>query len=683
MRYTVYLVSVLMIIISCGKINEKIALDEIRKLEYTRNAHSQKLISYLNHKNPRIRLRAVEALGRIQDTSRAILLGNRLADESQSVRRSAAFALGQLFSPLAENHLFDAIRSEPSEDVRAKIVEALGKSGTERCFNLLKDYLESAKPSYREAATIACGILAYRGHPPFGNAFHLEVLLNAAQSSEVQWRAGYALYRLGNPSSFKTVYEVLNKAEDALLKHYVLRAINAMLKVMNSAQFQDFRNHPKMMEATQISQSREFYNTMAKLLNDESWFVRTAALELIGTLGHRFFNDEVINAMRDDHPYVRIEAIRTLANFNSAATRNELTKLYRSDQDWQIRGEALLTLTELDARSAFDILEAGFANGSSYPQNYYLIKSLEKISAGDYRPKSTRHLIRLADSGATPQQTLALEALVNRSEVPLEFMLEKLNTADPAITSIVATHLAFRKPAQAVDPLIEVYENFEAPRDVEAMMAIITALDSIRSPLAIPFLEEQLSNPFPPIQKQAQEALIRLTGISEFQIQAQSQEDLTKWDFELADFIQPPQVEIETNRGSITIELFPDKAPVTVANFLSLVQRGFYDSIYFHRVVPGFVIQGGDPRGDGWGGPGYSIPCEYNDTFYDRGTVGMAHAGKDTGGSQFFITHLPQPHLDGRYTAFGKVIEGTEVVDNIMVFDQIITCKLINNSTQN
>ena len=90
------------------------------------------------------------------------------------------------------------------------------------------------------------------------------------------------------------------------------------------------------------------------------------------------------------------------------------------------------------------------------------------------------------------------------------------------------------------------------------------------------------------------------------------------------------------------------------------------------------MVQAGDPRGDGWGGPGYSIPCEYNDLFYERGMVGMAHAGKDTGGSQFFITHTPQPHLNGRHTAFGKVVAGLDVIDRIEIYDQIYQAEFIN-----
>jgi peptidyl-prolyl cis-trans isomerase B (cyclophilin B) len=128
---------------------------------------------------------------------------------------------------------------------------------------------------------------------------------------------------------------------------------------------------------------------------------------------------------------------------------------------------------------------------------------------------------------------------------------------------------------------------------------------------------------------------------------------------------------IKTNRGEIKIELFHRDAPRTVQSFAHLAREGFYDDVRFHRVVPNFVIQGGCPIGNGWGHPGYTLRCEVNRHRYERGTVGMAHAGKDTGGSQFFITHSPQPHLNGRYTVFGRVVDGMDVVDAILAEDVI------------
>lgn len=662
---------------SCGKINEQIALDEIEKFEYSRQIDSQKLISLLNNKNSKIRLKTVEALGRVQDTSMVILLANRMKDEDKSVRKAAAFSLGLLFSPLAESYLLDAINLDLDEEIRAEIIDALGKSGTENCFRLLKDFLESDNHTFETSATIACGILAYRGFPPISNSFSLEALLNSAKTNNVRWRSAYSIFRIASPASFKNTFKEINHNDDPLVRYFVIRALSAMYQIMRAPEIQEYRDNPKINEALLLSKSSEFYDTVAIMVNDSTWYVRAAAIQMIGILGNRFFQDEILRATKDDHPYVQSAAIQTLANFNSRTTRSELKQIYNSDIDWQLQGEALLTLAELDINLTLSLID-GDKNKLSWPKNYFLIKALEKIKNGDSREKSTKLLMQLANDSGLAQRTIALEALVDRDEIPVEFMLEKLNTADPAITTIAATRLALKKIAQAVEPLIEVYNNFNAPKDIEAMNAIIAALDSIKSPRSIHFLETQLKNPYPSIQENAQKALIHITDDLDIKIPKTKEVYLTKWDFELPEYSANPHVKLQTSKGNIILELFPNMAPVTVANFISLIQSGFYDSVYFHRVVPGFVIQGGDPRGDGWGGPGYSIPCEYNGIFYDRGIVGMAHAGKDTGGSQFFITQLPQPHLNGHYTAFGKVIEGMDVVDQILIFDYIIKGELLS-----
>jgi len=115
-----------------------------------------------------------------------------------------------------------------------------------------------------------------------------------------------------------------------------------------------------------------------------------------------------------------------------------------------------------------------------------------------------------------------------------------------------------------------------------------------------------------------------------------------------------------------------------VMSTLKLATRqGFYRGLTFHRIVPTFVVQGGDPRGDGWGGPGYAIRSEFSPLTYEPGTLGMASAGRDTEGSQFFITQTPQPHLDGRYTIFGKVTSGMDVVDKLQIDDRIFDLKVM------
>jgi Peptidyl-prolyl cis-trans isomerase (rotamase) - cyclophilin family len=129
------------------------------------------------------------------------------------------------------------------------------------------------------------------------------------------------------------------------------------------------------------------------------------------------------------------------------------------------------------------------------------------------------------------------------------------------------------------------------------------------------------------------------------------------------------KVSIKTNMGTIVAEMFEDKAPKTTENFISLVNKGFYDGVVFHRIIDGFMIQGGDPTGTGMGGPGYQIPDEFGPglTHDDEGYFSMANAGPNTGGSQFFITLAPTPWLDGHHAVFGKVVDGIDVVRKIGV----------------
>ncbi len=138
---------------------------------------------------------------------------------------------------------------------------------------------------------------------------------------------------------------------------------------------------------------------------------------------------------------------------------------------------------------------------------------------------------------------------------------------------------------------------------------------------------------------------------------------------------------ISTEKGEMKAELYTDDVPGTVANFVELAEHGFYDGLTFHRVIPGFVIQGGCPRGDGTGGPGYRIKCETSAPrqYHDRGVMSMAHAGRDTGGSQFFICMNREntQHLDGVHTCFGRVVEGLDVIDDIRPGDRMLSVRIV------
>lgn len=141
------------------------------------------------------------------------------------------------------------------------------------------------------------------------------------------------------------------------------------------------------------------------------------------------------------------------------------------------------------------------------------------------------------------------------------------------------------------------------------------------------------------------------------------------------------RVKISTDKGEMIAELYDEATPITVKNFLDLINKGFYNGLNFHRVIPNFVIQGGCPEGTGRGGPGYNIPCEVTapNQFHDKGVLSMAHAGRNTGGSQFFICHNRQgtQHLDGNHTSFGKVVEGLDLIDQIFQGDKIISIEVM------
>lgn len=159
-----------------------------------------------------------------------------------------------------------------------------------------------------------------------------------------------------------------------------------------------------------------------------------------------------------------------------------------------------------------------------------------------------------------------------------------------------------------------------------------------------------------------------------------------QWDSPPAMQIDPQKtyrVTIETNRGDMELELYPEYAPKTVNNFVFLAQEGFYDGVVFHRVINDFMIQGGDPTGTGSGGPGYKFEDEVADNplKHETRVISMANAGPNTNGSQFFITHSPQPHLDGMHTVFGKVVEGQEIVNAIQQGDRMVKVMVSDDET--
>jgi peptidylprolyl isomerase len=229
--------------------------------------------------------------------------------------------------------------------------------------------------------------------------------------------------------------------------------------------------------------------------------------------------------------------------------------------------------------------------------------------------------------------------------------------------------------------LVDAYRGMSAPDDQEPMMAILESLGRIGSPEARAILAEAAGHPNVQLRRTAAAALSALgvppaperpAGAAEEAMPAPAKHRAVDW-ADLASLGRAPRLRLETERGTVVIRLLPEEAPFTVHAVARLAREGAYDGVPFHRVVPNFVVQGGDVAGgDGFGSPGFTLPSEFTRLGFGEGVVGMASAGKDTEGSQFFVTHSAQPHLDGAYTAFGWVEAGMDVVSRLMVGDRIV-----------
>ena len=265
-------------------------------------------------------------------------------------------------------------------------------------------------------------------------------------------------------------------------------------------------------------------------------------------------------------------------------------------------------------------------------------------------------------------------------------LLEQLKTSDVFVRTSSATLIGELgdQSEPVISALFDAYKAARADKINDARIAIVEAADKLKHPMNIQVLSDSSGETDYVVRLKASD-LLRATPtdvatIRPLQIgKVETGHDKAYWRrvSDLSDSHKNPIAVIHTKKGDIRIELFAADAPMTVDNFIQLAKSGFYNGLSWVRVVPNFVVQGGDPRGDQNGGPGYQIRDEINLRQYGTGTVGMALSGKDTGGSQFFITHAPQPHLDGGYTIFGQVTEGMDVVNRIARGDKIERVEIV------
>ncbi len=646
---------------------------EISTLEDRRSLGNGRLVALLADSNADTRAQAARALGRIGFEETVPALVKALGDADAGVRREAVFALGQIGAIAAQPSLASAAKSGATPEERRLAVLALGK-------------LSAAEPAAASAPLLpfladpvagvrADAALALARTADSAAADRLRPLLtdgDAAVLASAAWAAGRlgakglapelrALLAHPNPDVRLAAARACGSAADTA----AIRPLSLLAKDP------DWKIRANVAGSLGRTKSIVALPGLAVLGKDPNTHVRAAVAEGLRDVPYHFKRDDVLYPLRRDaSPEVRGATMQTFAVGIEKQSSIEV-------EHWVAAGDSLSPYVVRSAYESFADAalrcERGIPLAWRSAASFYMKGRLmnpitplaEKIDAA----------YRLGDfQTAWPRKEL-LESLTLVHPLVTAACLHSLGTMDSQDSSAARMH---REETAAI--ICRVLDEDPAARtEPEIRVAAAEALGSFDRPEAKERLRLHAAKD--PDFRVRQEAAKSLAKLGEPKPDVKPSHDLPGAAAPLDDdFIKSRAgrytAVITTNRGEIEIELLHLEAPRTVQNFVQLAEKGFYDGIRFHRVGPNFVAQAGCPIGNGWGGPGYAIRCEYSPIPFERGTVGMAHAGKDTGGSQFFVAHSRQPHLDGRYTVIGRVIRGMDVVDSIEIEDVIQKVKI-------
>jgi len=642
------------------------------------------LAVFFFNSDPEVRRMAVRAAGSVQDTNHLPLLYTLLGDSSATVREMVAFALGQMTTVVTESQRGETGRRilalleqpEPVSTVRLSLIEALGKIGNRESYEALIAYeadLASRRTVHGEtdAAEVALtlGRFGYRGITSTSAPAYLIALM---QDSPL-WQAAYGLMRLGADS-------LLRPGSATMMKTFASGDADARMFLATALGSSGERAHiPLLLKSADA---------------DEDWRVRVNSIKALGSFRHTEARtaEHLLHMASDQNDHVAMTALTVLpqalheSTAPSRALFDDLKRLMNREESGGFRRSgAALALAALFRETALDEIRTSYTIGK-FPEADY-VRALGFMQGDD----SFEELVATAQSGHPQLQRLALDGLIGRVEGdPSQIrhrtqvaglLSESVSSEDLAVMTTAADAMGDSTFADAafVQPISRRLATLTAPDDVEPMVSMIETLGDLRSREALQVLEQLLSSSDHTVAAAAAESMGRITG-QDYRNRLSTHSEILHADYDwvFLDGLRGATVVVETDRGRFSFEVFPEEAPFTCMSLARLIVSGFYDGLSFHRVVPNFVVQGGDPRGDGWGGPGYTIRSEFGTRSYERGTVGVASAGKDTEGCQFFVTQSKQPHLDGRYTIFGKVKEGMDVVDRLQAGDHILRMTLVH-----
>ena len=640
--------------------------------------------------DPHLRLTAYVALARQHDAGHALLLRDGLRDSSSGVRSWAALGLGALGHDApedAERWLLLALAAESDPAVRASLTEALGRVGSDLSDGALRAELTAEAVEERVSACRALANLGRRDVSP--SAASTTALLSTLANHP-------------GPDVVVACTEALGRLPRAAAPGFTDRITEALTTQAVSPTADARRLAFRGL-------GRRGAGEVALLVGgaeDPDWQVAVAAL---GALGRRTEPaakaacGELLSGVGttnwESANGTRVHRVRALVAACSAWARDEPVYRPASDalrsvasvpasnaSDW--RGQVHCALASLVDRGRGWPNESPRCGLGRVPGDQRLRQAAEVVGdvpGADAERGAYLERISAGASARVREAVLSAAAHVNAPNAS-QLLLAGLADPDRGVVDTSLEVLVDRAQAWArggegdagmaridssalLPAMRHAFETLHAADDLEGLGLYVDALGRLPLTELDPSLDTLARHWNVAVREKAL-AVLRTLGraLPEGEpAQVPDAQRVHVW----ADQAMP-EVLVRTNRGEFLLELRPDAAPETTARFLELVDAGFYAGLTFHRVVPGFVVQGGDPRGDGYGGPSFSQRCEDNPLRYERGSVGMALAGRDTGGSQFFITYGAEPSLDGGYTLFGRVARGMEVVDQLQEGDRMI-----------
>jgi cyclophilin family peptidyl-prolyl cis-trans isomerase/HEAT repeat protein len=588
---------------------------------------SEEIAAFFTSENPLYREKAAMAMASVQDKKMISYLGIMLDDPDTQVRHAAAYSLGQMYDSAALPYLAKALYEEDSSYVKKAILESIGRVITQDSLTVLQAF---SPENDLEEEGVAWGL--YRaGIRNVHDDISLEAALNLLDTSHTyQARLGAAHFLARSPGLNLTKYSgtLIQSATRDAAPAVRIAVVSSMGKITT----------PDMAEVLE--------NTM---LADKDYRVRIEAIRGLGKMPQ--VNETVfIKMLEDSNPNVKVAAAEVLS-------------LKEGPDPVFLVEQALKSETP---RVKGLLFQSAIRNGEDYPdavevaKNVYAESSDPYLKGGilralGYSPVAYEFIVTETFKAEEPiVKVSGVEALgTMRSLTNFPETLEKpmakiladiLTQGDVGMTYMASNILAdtaynFRDLYEDYSFLYEAKKKLTLPKDNEALQVL-------------------------------NEIIARYEGASEIPVTTNPFNHPIDWEL-VSKIPKDLEVIIRTQRGDISMRMYVENSPGSVANFISLSKAGYYNGINFHRVVPDFVVQGGCPRGDGFGGENYSIRSEFSDLRYKEGSVGMASAGKDTEGTQWFITHSPTPHLDGRYTIFAQVTEGMDIVHQLEVGDKI------------